>query len=78
MKLFLTTTEVVVLTGIEMNELQNEMAEALYWFRTLTIEVTSSHLFESVAEVEALSTEQLNARRVKVVKDRMMTKGSKR
>ena len=78
MKHFRTFTKVEVLTGIEMKELQKEMADALYWLRTLTTEVTSLHLFESVAEVEAPSTEQLNARRVKMMMDRIMTKDSKR
>ena len=79
MKLFRTFTMVEVVIGIEMKELQKEMADALYWLRTLTTEVTCLHLFESVAEVEALSTERLNAWRIKMMMmDRIMTEDSKR
>lgn len=71
-------TQVVVLTGIEMNELQNEMAEDLYWLRTLTIDVTSLHLFESAAADEAQSNKQLSARRIEMMMDGIITNYSKR
>jgi hypothetical protein len=35
--------EVAVLTGIERNELQNEVAGALYWLRILMMAVTALH-----------------------------------
>lgn len=37
--------EVTVATGIEMNKLQNEVAEAWYWLRMLMMTVTASQSF---------------------------------
>ena len=44
-----TLVEVTVLTGIEMNELQKEVAGALYWLRMLIMAVTEARPFALLA-----------------------------
>ena len=69
--------EVTVLTGIE-KELQNDVAEALYWLRTLIMTVTALHsstflILRSFSGAGALNAEPLNAKRgLRAVKGRMI------
>lgn len=60
-----------------MNELQNEVAEAWYWLRTLMMAVTALHSFtllisRSFSEFGALSAEPPSARRERTAKDLMI------
>lgn len=70
--------EVTVFTGTEMKELQNDVAEALYWLRTLIMTVTALHsstflILRSFSGAGALNAEPLNAkRRLRAVKGRMI------
>lgn len=68
-----TFVEVTVFTGIEMNELQNEVAEALCWLRLLMMAVTELHWFgllltSSFSSFGALSTEPHRARKTSTLK----------
>lgn len=63
-----TFVEVTVFTGTEMNERQNEVAEALCWLRMLMMAVTDLHwlevlLISSFSDFGALSAEPHSARK---------------
>ncbi len=62
-----------------MKELQKDVAEALYWLRTLIMTVTALHsstslISRSLFEAEALNAELLSAKkRDRLVKDLMVS-----
>ena len=72
-----TFVEVTVLIGIELNELQNEVAEALYWLRMPMMTVTALHsstlpISRSFPGFDALSAEPPSVSQERIAKDLMI------
>ena len=72
-----TFVEVTVLIGIEMNELQKEVAEASYWLRMLMMTVTALHSFtllisRSFPGIGALRADPPSASQERMGKDLMI------